>query len=285
MTPPGGKNQYAMRQRMVALVESDVSKYCQVLDRTFQIPAIPFEKISSGARPRHTQVGAGMRAKKIGHEAIQKKNSTMNPTEHPCSGSQEETHLARKKHRAGDTRATVHYQPSDPEVTRRVRLTIQRCCPTWLLKEREDLIQRAILRLLEKSQKIESKHGFCASYIYQTATSVVIDEVRKRRKIEMRTVPQESGDKVHFAEPDSSTSPTHALRMSRLQSALHQCMVKLRKDRRIAISLKMQGHSYREISHILDWNEKRAQNMANRGRADLRACLEKKGLTTACHSE
>lgn len=270
---------------MVALVESDVSKYCQVLDRTFQIPAIPFGNISSGVRPRHTQVGAGIREKKTGHETSQEKGSTVNPTEHPRSGSQEKTHLARKKHRTADSRATVHYQPSDPEVSRRVRLTVQRCCPTWLHKEREDLIQRAILRLLEKSQKIESKHGFCASYIYQTATSVVIDEVRKRRRIEMRTVPQESVDKVQIVEPDSSTSPTHALRMSRLQSALHQCMAKLRKDRRIAVSLKMQGHSYREISRILDWNEKRAQNMTNRGRADLRTCLEKKGLSTACHSE
>jgi RNA polymerase sigma-70 factor (ECF subfamily) len=48
--------------------------------------------------------------------------------------------------------------------------------------------------------------------------------------------------------------------------------------RRHAVTLSLQGHSVPEIGRLLGWTGKKAENLVYRGMADLRECLEGKGI-------
>jgi RNA polymerase sigma-70 factor (ECF subfamily) len=53
----------------------------------------------------------------------------------------------------------------------------------------------------------------------------------------------------------------------------------MKRERRLAVILHLQGHSVREAARLLDWAFKRTENLVYRGLADLRACLQSKGMT------
>ena len=50
------------------------------------------------------------------------------------------------------------------------------------------------------------------------------------------------------------------------------------RPRRLAVALYLQGHSVPEAAKLLEWGNKRTENLVYRGLADLRECLAKKGL-------
>ena len=45
-----------------------------------------------------------------------------------------------------------------------------------------------------------------------------------------------------------------------------------------AVTLHLQGHRGAETARLLGWSAKRAENLIYRGLADLRACLEARGM-------
>jgi RNA polymerase sigma-70 factor (ECF subfamily) len=57
------------------------------------------------------------------------------------------------------------------------------------------------------------------------------------------------------------------------------CLKAMKRERRLAVILHLQGHSVREAARLLDWAFKRTENLVYRGLADLRACLQSKGMT------
>jgi RNA polymerase sigma-70 factor (ECF subfamily) len=52
----------------------------------------------------------------------------------------------------------------------------------------------------------------------------------------------------------------------------------MNRDRRLAVTLYLQGHTVPEAARILDWSGKRTENLVYRGLADLRECLMAKGM-------
>ena len=46
----------------------------------------------------------------------------------------------------------------------------------------------------------------------------------------------------------------------------------------MAVVLHLQGHSVPEAARLLNWGNKRTENLVYRGLADLRNCLALKGL-------
>ena len=59
---------------------------------------------------------------------------------------------------------------------------------------------------------------------------------------------------------------------------IRDCLARLKNERRMAVTLYLQGHSVPEASRILEWSTKRTENLVYRGLADLRECLLSKGL-------
>jgi RNA polymerase sigma-70 factor (ECF subfamily) len=154
---------------------------------------------------------------------------------------------------------------------------VARVCPTWLAADRDDLIQAAAMRLLPRlhAAGAEGTAALSTSYLYRVAHSVLVDEirrVRRRRETELGAEPA--------AEPSARAQddPERAARSMEIGRGIQSCLAGLAHDRRLAVTLYLQGHTVPEAAKILDWPEKRTENLVYRGLADLRACLSSKGL-------
>lgn len=164
-------------------------------------------------------------------------------------------------------------------------MTVARVCPRWLEREQEDLAQRAMLRLLERAQRVEEKAELCASYLYRTAHNIVIDEIRKRRR---EVLSEDIGDQADAAASEQANgsmlvpgNPEGHVKDNQLRLALQECMAKLLAPRRLAFSLRAQGHSTKDIAKMLGWDSKKVENNIGRGRKNLQECLLNKGFGVA----
>lgn len=264
----------------------DLAVYCSV---TELLAVACFDDFAQGLFNRwalRDNRGAPAAKGRVGATAIlfpgtasKRRNFTMNrdvtpPTPSPPAQRTGESLAPREP-----SSASKQFGLNDPEVYRRLELTVRKVCPAWLSREREDLTQRAMLRLMEKVRSEGRPEGFCASYIYRTAHNLVIDEIRKRRREVLVEDPRSDTDAEWGGD---RATPATELGKTRLRDALFACLAGIRAERRVAVSLRLQGHSVKEVAKLMDCNEKRVENMTSRGRADLRQCLEKKGFGASC---
>jgi RNA polymerase sigma-70 factor (ECF subfamily) len=136
---------------------------------------------------------------------------------------------------------------------------VQRHCPPALTAHREDLVQMALVRLLEREPG-EGTAARGASYLWRVAYTVVIDEIRRFRR-QQRQAGQLGEDERRTPGPEA-------------RSEILDCLGGLQERRRTAVTLHLQGFRTAEVATALGWTEKQAENLVYRGLADLRACLE-----------
>lgn len=179
------------------------------------------------------------------------------------------------------------YSPDDPELYEKIAQAIRRSCPVWMNHRRDDLTQLAVLKILERWQRADQKISFCASYLFRTAHAVVIDAIRKHRRKDAHTIMDSQHE--HSLIDQSSTKPNDDPEAEQhrqdLRSAIFDCLGKMKTERRLALSLNLQGFSNREAAQMLGWGEKRNENLTSRGRMDLRKCLTKKGIDYGCKAK
>lgn len=150
---------------------------------------------------------------------------------------------------------------------------VTRLCPRWSVEEREDLVQNALLKLHQRESG-EDISSYQASYLYRVAHSIVVDEVRKRARR-----PQSSdGVSPELFSSDRHDQPDHAAVADDATQAVWDCLSRIADSRRAALALYLQGHSVPEASQLLGWPRKRTENCVYRGLANLRECLEAKGV-------
>lgn len=143
---------------------------------------------------------------------------------------------------------------------------VARTCPAYLMPIRDDLVQSAILRVLEHARLGEENAPRSASYLWRVAFSVVVDEVRRlSRRLPVRG--EQPDD-----EPRTSSRPD-------LGMAIRACLGELIEPRQLAVMLHLQGYASEEASGVLGWKLKRVRNLIFRGMADLRRCLSAKGFS------
>lgn len=154
-------------------------------------------------------------------------------------------------------------QDPDPAGIERIRQVliraVERHCPPALSAHREDLVQMALLRLLERPRS-EGSAPRGASYLWRVAYTVVIDEIRRFRR-QQRQAEQLPGHEGRTPGPEA-------------HSELLDCLGALQERRRTAVTLHLQGFRTGEVAAALGWTDKQAENLVYRGLADLRACLE-----------
>lgn len=143
---------------------------------------------------------------------------------------------------------------------------------------RDDLVQNALLRVVSLQQRSSAERSFSASYLYRAAHSALVDELRRvRRRREVPLEDNEAEGPVTSAAPGPNPEDTtHGRQIGR---GLLACLQALPEERRLAVTLHLQGHTVPEAARLLDWNPKRTENLVYRGLAALRACLSAKGLT------
>ena len=106
------------------------------------------------------------------------------------------------------------------------------------------------------------------------AHSALVDEIRRVRRRRESDLDDEGVAPVAVTRQD----PERIAASREIGRAVQDCLSRMSRDRRLAVTLYLQGHSVPEASRVLDWPAKRTENMVYRGLADLRECLLMKGM-------
>ena len=157
---------------------------------------------------------------------------------------------------------------------RRLEAAVSRTCPAWLADRAEDIVQNAMLQLVEKLRRSEGTRTFSSIYLQKAAYGATVDEIRRacRRR-------ETSANEAIAGHAATDPGPAQAASSRELARAIRGCLGAMRDARRLAVTLYLQGCSVPEIGRRLGWGRKRAENLVYRGLADLRGCLRKKGWT------
>jgi len=156
---------------------------------------------------------------------------------------------------------------------------VRRQCPAWLSNHAEDIAQAALMKVMAAEQRAEGERPLSSFYLHRVAHSELVDEIRRRQRrpeipLEGPTEPGEGGRAV---EPHAQGDPERTASFRELGAAVRSCLLCVKRDRRLAVTLYLQGHTVPEAARILGWDVKRTDNLVYRGLADLRQCLLKKG--------
>lgn len=170
--------------------------------------------------------------------------------------------------------------PSDDraaELRAVLQRAVRRVCPRWLADRSEDLVQVAMIKVLEARGRGEGLAGMPASYFYKVAYTTLIDEIRRLRRRPEVPLDENPADSPGLAA--ASGNPEDLAAASEVGGAIQACLLGLAEPRRLAVTLHLQGHTVAQAAAILGWDAKRTDNLVYRGLADLRRCLEAKGVT------
>jgi RNA polymerase sigma-70 factor (ECF subfamily) len=166
------------------------------------------------------------------------------------------------------------------DIRRGLVKAVGRVCPPWLSAHRDDLVQSAMLRILELRNRGEAERTFSASYLRKVAHAVLVDEIRRlrhRSEVPLASDAGSAGDECD-GRRQRITDPERHLQERQLGQSIGECLRTIKAERRQALVLFLEGHSVPEAARILGWGEKKTENVIFRGRADLRRRLEQMGL-------
>jgi RNA polymerase sigma-70 factor, ECF subfamily len=179
----------------------------------------------------------------------------------------------------GGTEAGVAAPPLSPQEIAGLRRNLVRAvaavCPRWMANHAEDLVQDALIRLVDLLGRKEGNDKLSALYLRKAAYSVVVDEIRRRRR--RQEVPLDDGTTAIDCASDAP-DPERLSSAGETGQAIRDCLGRLIRPRRLAVTLYLQGHGVNEAARLLSWPAKKAENLIYRGLADLRGCLEAKGI-------
>jgi RNA polymerase sigma-70 factor (ECF subfamily) len=154
---------------------------------------------------------------------------------------------------------------------------VARICPSWLAAGREDVVQAALMRVMqivEKKAGGEENAPLASSYLYKVGYSVLVDEIRRVRRRNETVL----DDEPAVPAVQSLSDPERLTASREIGRGILDCLTRLARDRRLAVTMYLQGHTVPDAARVLEWSPKRTENLVYRGLADLRACLESKGM-------
>jgi RNA polymerase sigma-70 factor (ECF subfamily) len=158
---------------------------------------------------------------------------------------------------------------------------VRRQCPAWLADHAQDIAQAALTKVMTAELKGEGARALSSFYLHRVAHSALVDEIRRRKRrpeVSLDETADDSGQVVRF-EPRAQGDPESRASFRELGEAVRDCLLGAKRERRLAVTLYLQGHSVPEAARILGWDAKRTENLIYRGLADLRQCLLKRGHT------
>ena len=188
------------------------------------------------------------------------------------------TDVAERRGRA--TRVDDRPQPLPAEdgfVRLRARLVraVTRICPPWLASRSDDIVQDALIKVVEAQKRGEVSGKPAASYLRKVVYYTMIDELRRcQRRSEVCLEDEQTA----LERTTNGPSPERCVEGKELGRAIRKCLGKLVASRRLAVTLHLQGHSVSDAARLLGWSSKQADNLIYRGMADLRGCLREAGV-------
>jgi RNA polymerase sigma-70 factor (ECF subfamily) len=156
------------------------------------------------------------------------------------------------------------------DLRKRLAFAVGRVCPDWMRDQEDDLVQMGVMRILRGDPTAELSF----TYLHRVAHSVVVDEIRRRKRRNEVGLSPSLPDRVRTEAP----GPDQVARGTQLGETVVACLADLVPDRRRAVTLSLQGHGITEIATLLQLERKQAENLVYRGMKDLREALSQRGL-------
>lgn len=166
------------------------------------------------------------------------------------------------------------------QLHRELTQAVDRICPRWLADRADDIVQVALMRVMEIQRKKAGTAELNTFYLRRAAYSAMIDEIRRLRRRQEVSLQGggEEDDAVAFDPAAPVPDPERASAGREAGRAIRDCLTRMVPPRRHAVTLNLQGHSVPEIGRLLGWTAKKAENLVYRGMSDLRGCLGEKGI-------
>ena len=170
-------------------------------------------------------------------------------------------------------------EPFDYVALRRdVAHVLARLCSGWTADRRDDLVQTALMRIMRiaqgRSLSGEGNRAVSMAYLYKVAYSVIVDQARQLK----RRHETELEEECNALTASATENPERTSASREIGRGIRECLRAMKRERRLAVTLHLQGHSVPDAARILAWTPKRTENLVYRGMADLRECLTAKGM-------
>ncbi len=166
--------------------------------------------------------------------------------------------------------------PEYEEIRTVLERAVASLCPGWMTDRRDDLVQLAMMKLLNQEKKGELNPNPKASYLWKVAHSVTVDEIRRvKRKRETPLVSAENGPDDRLEDERAGQDRA----MWDLGNAIRACLGTIESRRRRAVALHLLGHSLPETAEHSVMRYDQVRNLLYRGLKQLRFCLAGKGFT------
>jgi len=151
---------------------------------------------------------------------------------------------------------------------------VSRTCPAWLARQADDIVQNIMIQLVATLRRGDGKTGFSRVYLAKAAFGATMDEIRRQARRREAT----NGESVVVQTPARSANPEREAYSGETLRAIQDCLSRLSRSRRLAVTLYLQGCSVPETGRRMHWKRKSAENFVFRGLTDLRRCLQTKGV-------
>ncbi len=163
------------------------------------------------------------------------------------------------------------------KLRRELERAVARVCPRWQPARRDDLVQAAMMRMMQvlgRESPGEGNPAYTASYLHRVAYTTLVDELRRERRRGETSLDDDTVAAVAVEPHD----PERLAASKEIGLGIQACLGSMKRERRLAVTLYLQGHSVPESARLLEWEPKRTENLVYRGLADLRGCLTSKGI-------
>jgi RNA polymerase sigma factor (sigma-70 family) len=161
------------------------------------------------------------------------------------------------------------------DLRRRLAAAVARVCPPWLADAAEDIVQAAILQLLNRVERSGGIGELTSMYLTKMAHGLVVDEIRRRVRRREEALEEGEGLPPSAAE---AAGPDHQAAARELGRGIVECLGRLARPRALVVTLWLRGASAPETARRLGWTAKKVEHLLGRGRTELRECLDGKGL-------
>ena len=145
---------------------------------------------------------------------------------------------------------------------------------------RDDVYQEVsirVIKLLDSDREIEN----LSSYIYRITANVIVDLARANNRHAQETQLPEHRDESDSYHPELDSDvpqPDNKLADRELQKALLTAIETLPDDRRVAVKMRLQGYTVKEMMALTGWSYYKAENLSKRSMNALKEQLERMGI-------
>jgi RNA polymerase sigma-70 factor (ECF subfamily) len=153
---------------------------------------------------------------------------------------------------------------------------VRSICPRWLADRWDDLVQTALLKIMELRRRSEQERELSSFYLKRVAYSALVDEIRRLQRRRESPLQDEEGEPLPLAA--ETPGPERLSEAREMGAGIQDCLAALLRQRRLAVTLYLQEVSAVDAARLLGWDRKLTQNLVYRGLADLRRCLAAKGF-------